>query len=54
MKIIFKCGDEIVNKHSNGGRHYGWNNPFDEYIPYVGDFVELGEHTVEFKIINLY
>lgn len=43
-KVIFKCNGEIVNKHSNGGRIYGRENPFDE-IPVIGDYVELGEHT---------
>ena len=47
MQMIFKCGEEIVNKHSDGGNIYGWRNPF-QVIPEVGDFIELGEHTPEF------
>lgn len=34
IKVIFKCGEEVINIH---------------YIPCVGDYIELGEHTSEFK-----
>lgn len=48
MKVIFKCNSMIVNQHSEGGRYNGYNNPFGEHIPAVGDCVLLGEHTKEF------
>lgn len=43
MKVIFMCNGIIVNEHSDGGLYYGWNNPFKDIIPSVGDYVELGE-----------
>lgn len=49
IKIIFKCNGEVINKHSDGKNFYGWCNPFGEHIPLVGDFIELGEHSKEFK-----
>ncbi|MDF2841583.1 MAG: hypothetical protein K0R00_9 [Herbinix sp.] len=48
MNVIFKCGGVMVNKHSDGGKHNGWNNPFGENLPAVGDYIELGEHTEKF------
>jgi len=49
IEVIFKCGEDIVNGHSEGGRYNGYNNPFGDYIPCVGDYIELGEHTDDFK-----
>lgn len=49
IQIIYKCGEEIVNKHSDGGRIYGWENPFCGIMPNIGDYIELGEHTEDFK-----
>lgn len=43
MKTVYKCGDEIVNKHS-----HGVGNPFGMVIPDNGDFIKLGEHTEKF------
>lgn len=48
IKLVLKCEEEIVNQHSDGGKHYGWNNPFGDHLPCVGDYIYLGEHTEEF------
>lgn len=48
MKVIFKCNGLVVNQHSEGGRYNGYNNPFGNHIPDIGDYVLLGEHTKEF------
>jgi len=42
IRLKIMCGGTFLNKHSDGGKHEGWNNPFGELIPVVGDIVELG------------
>lgn len=42
IKVIVMCGDKCINEHSDGGSHYEWNNPFGDFIPMVGDILELG------------
>jgi len=44
MKINIKimCNDVLINEHSEGGKYYGWNNPFGDFIPLVNDIIELG------------
>lgn len=42
MKVIYKCHSIIVNAHSEG------RNPFGKYLPDIGDYILLGEHTEEF------
>lgn len=39
MKIQLICNGELVNKHSDGGKHYGYNNPID-IIPPVGSVID--------------
>lgn len=49
IKLEIMCDGELINKHSNGGKYYGWHNPFGDFvIPMVGDSILLGEHTEEF------
>ncbi|MBE7896097.1 hypothetical protein IPD43_00390 [Paenibacillus polymyxa] len=33
------CDGHLVNRHSDGGKYYGWGNPFD-VLPPVGSIVE--------------
>lgn len=42
MKIIIMCNGVCLNEHSNGGKSYGYGNPFKECIPMVGDIIEIG------------
>lgn len=42
MKVIIMCNGECLNKHSNGGKYHGYNNPFNECVPMVGDIIEIG------------
>lgn len=39
MKIELICNGELINKHSDGGRHYGWENPID-VVPPIGSVIE--------------
>lgn len=38
-KIEIVCAGELVNKYSDGGRHYGWSNPI-ESIPPIDSIIE--------------
>ena len=38
-KLKLFCNGELVNKYSDGGRHYGWTNPIDT-IPPIGSIIE--------------
>jgi len=41
MKIQLICDGELINKHSDGGTHYGWHNPIDpSLLPPVGSIIE--------------
>lgn len=41
MITIFKCGDEIVNKHSQNWQKH-WGHTFGDFIPSKDDIIELG------------
>lgn len=41
MEVRYMCGEECINKHGITSR-YGVENPFGDFIPLVGDIIELG------------
>lgn len=60
MEVRYMCGEECVNKHGITKR-YGIENPFKEFIPLVGDIIELGyrefndrtsEGMVEYMVVS--
>lgn len=42
MDLRIMCGNVFVNEHSDGGQFRGFDNPFGDFIPLVGDILELG------------
>ena len=39
MEYKLMCNGELINKHSDGGKYYGWSNPID-ILPPLGSIIE--------------
>lgn len=47
MKLKIVCDGKVLNEHSEGGKYYGYSNPFGQLIPNVGDTVIIGGKFME-------